>query len=82
MGKAIWEIKTVGIAGRLQRRIEAGIADTAAVIVYRPIRLPATDARSCGSGSVVAPARQHDFGGGVKKGIDGNCLHRGRLQRS
>lgn len=82
MGKGIREINAVGVAGRPQRRIETGIADTAAVIVHRLICLPATDARSCGSGSVVAPARQQEFGGGVKKGIDGNCLHRGRLQRS
>ena len=66
MGKGIREIKAVGIAGRPERRLEAGIADTAAVVVHRPIRPPATDAGSCRSGSVVAPVRQHDFGGGVK----------------
>lgn len=82
MGKGIREIKTVGIAGHLQRRIEAGIADTAAVIVHRLICPPATDAGSRRAGSEVAPVRQHDLGGCVKKGIDGNCLHRGRLQRS
>ena len=82
MGKGIREIKAVGIAARLERRIEAGIADTAAVIVDRLIRPSATNADSCRSASVVAPARQQDFGAGVKKGIDGNCLHRGRLQRS
>ncbi|GAA4164234.1 hypothetical protein GCM10023069_19060 [Shinella granuli] len=82
MGKGIREIKAVGIAGRLQRRIEARIADTAAVIVHRLTCLPATDAGSRSAGSVVAPVRQQDLGRGVKKGIDGNCLHRGRLQRS
>lgn len=63
MGKGIWEIKAVGIAGRLQRRIEAGVADTTAVIVHRLIRLPATDAGSRRAGSAAAPARQHDLGG-------------------
>lgn len=82
MGEGIWKIKTVRIAGRLQRRIEAGIADAAAIIVHRLTCLPATDAGSRRAGSVVAPVRQQDLGGGVKKGIDGNCLRRGRLQRS
>ena len=34
MGEGIREIKTVGIAGRLKRRIEARIADAAAIIVH------------------------------------------------
>jgi hypothetical protein len=75
------KIKPIGVAGRLERRVETGVTVTAAVIVHRLICPPATDARSCRSGSVVAPARQYDFGG-VKKRIDGNRLHRGRLQRS
>ncbi len=82
MGKGIREIKAFGITGRLQRRIETRITDTAAVIVHRLTCLPATDAGSRRAGSVAAPARQRYLGGGVKKGIDGNCLHRGRLQRS
>lgn len=82
MGKAIREIKAVRIAGRLQRRIETRIAETATVIVHRLICPSATDAGSGSSGRVATPARQQDFGGGVKKRIDGNCLHRGRLTRS
>ena len=82
MGNAIRQIKTVWIAGRLQRRIKAGIANAAAVIVHRLIRPPATDAARRRLPSVATPMRQHDFGRVVKKNIDGNCLHRRRLQRS
>ena len=82
MGKGIRVIKAVGIANRLHRCIEARIADAAAILVHRLTCLPATDAGSRRAASVLAPAWQHDLGGGVKKGIGGNCLHRGRLQRS
>lgn len=82
MGKGIRAIKAVGIAGRLQRRIEARIADAAAVIVHCLAGAAAADAGRSLSGTRAALTRQQDFSGGVKKGTDGNCLHRGRLQRS
>lgn len=58
MGEGIREIKTVGIAGRLKRRIEARIADAAAVIVHRLAGETATDAGRGPPGTLAALARQ------------------------
>ena len=82
MGKGIGEIKAIGIAGRLKRRIEARIADAAAVIVHRLAGATAADAGRSLSGSVAALRRQQDFCRVVKENVYRNFCHRGRLQRS
>jgi hypothetical protein len=82
MRKDFRQIKSFQITNRLQRRIEASIADAAPVVVHCPISVSAADTGHSRSGCLGAPPRQHNFSRVGNESFDRDGLHRGCLQRS